>query len=313
SLDSNYGSTGLAGLYSSNSGGGVGSLNQNGTNLSLTIPVNISYSISLPGGGDGTLNITGSLQATANMPFLVVSVGAKAPVGVSQVQAIDMDGAPLFGFDPYSRALAGGVRTAVGDLTGDGVADIVTGPGPGVAAKVKIFSGVDGSAVGTGFFPYGTAMNLGINVAVGNVVDDAISPGNEIIVCAAGRKVKVFDEAGVLRAQFLPFGGYTGAVRMAVGDLDGSGLDEIVVARGAPVRVRTYGVSGSTASQVMPELAPTGVKGVPFVAVGNVLGSAGASIILGDGAGGQVHVFGNDGTLEQTLPEPYGAGFPPRV
>jgi hypothetical protein len=310
SLDTNFGSTGLTGLPSGNSGGGSGSLSQTGTNLTLTIPVNISYLVSLPGGGDATLNITGSLHATANVPFFVVSVGAKAPAGVSQVQAIDVDGAPRFsGFDPYSRALAGGVRTAVGDLTGDGIGDIVTGPGPGVAAKVKIFSGADGSAIGTGYFPYGPAMNLGINVAVGNVVDDALSPGNEIVVCAAGRKVKVFDETGVLRAQFLPFGAYTGAVRMAVGDVNGSGLDEIVVARGAPVRVRIYGVTGTTADQVMPQLAPTGVKGTPFLAVGNVMGGAGANIILGDGAGGRVQVFSSDGTLQQNLPAPYGSTF----
>jgi len=309
-LDSNYGSASLTGFANSNSFGLTGSLAKTGADLTLTIPVNISYSVYVPNLGYADLNIAGSLQATAKVPFFVTSVGAKAPAGVSQVQVFDVDGAPRFaGFDPYSRALAGGVRTGMGDLTGDGFADIVTGPGAGVAAKVKIFSGADGSAIGTGFFPYGTAFNQGINVAVGNVVDDSLSPGNEIIVSAAGRKVKVFDENGVLQSQFSPFGGYLGTVRLAVGNVNGSGLDEIVVTRGAPVRVRIYGITGSTASQVMPELAPAGVKGNPYVAVGNVLGGAGASIILGDAAGGQVHVFRNDGTLQQTLPGPYGGAF----
>jgi hypothetical protein len=309
-LDSNYGTASLTGFANSNSFGWTGSLAQTGTSLTLTIPVDINYSVYIPNFGYADLNIAGSLQATAKVPFFVVSVGGKAPVGVSQVQVFDVDGVPRFaGFDPYSRALAGGVRTAVGDLTGDGIPDIVAGPGLGVAAKVKLFSGADGAAVGAGFFPYGPAFNQGINVAVGNVVDDHISPGNEIIVSAAGRKIKVFDENGVLQSQFSPFGAYMGTVRLAVGNVNGTGLDEIVVTRGAPVRVRIYSITGSTASQVMPELAPAGVKGNPYVAVGNVLGSAGASIILGDAAGGQVRVFRNDGTLQQTLPGPYGGAF----
>lgn len=309
-LDSSYGSPALTGLSGNNSPGATGSLTAAGTSLALTIPVNISYTVPVGGGATATLNIVGTLQASSEVPFFVVSVGAKAPVGVSQVQAVDVDGAPRFaGFDPYSRALTGGVRVAVGDLTGDGVADIVTGPGPGVAAKVKVFSGADGTAVGAGFFPYGPAFIQGINVAVGDVVDDVLSPGNEIVVCAAGRKAKVFDESGILLTQFWPFGGYTGSVRMAVGDVNGSGLDEIVVTRGAPVQVRIYGVTGSTASQVMPQLAPAGVKGTPFIAVGSVLPGESASIILGDGAGGQVHVFGNDGSAKQTLPGPYGTTF----
>jgi hypothetical protein len=245
------------------------------------------------------------------VPFFVVSTGGKAPTGVNQVQAFNLDGTPRFpGFDPYSRALTGGVRVAVGDLTGDGVADIVTGPGPGVAAKVKVFDGKDGAAVGAGFFPYGTAFKQGIFVAVGNIVDDANSPGNEIVVSAAGRKVKISNNAGVLLTQFFPFGtAYKGAVRLAVCDVNGVGLDEIVVTRGGPVRVRTFGVTGLAVSQVMPQFIPAGVKGNPFVAVGNVLGSPGASIILGDGSGGQVRVFNSDGTLQQTLPAPYGTSF----
>src|SRR5262249_10169579 len=142
------------------------------------------FNFSLSGNGSGF---------TPDSPFFVVSVGGTVPTGVSQVQAFNRDGSPRFsGFDPYSRALTAGVRVAVVDLTGDGVADIVTGPGPGVPAKVKVFTGENGAAVGAGFFPYGSAFTQGVFVAVGNVIDDLLSPGNEIVVSAAGRNVKIF-------------------------------------------------------------------------------------------------------------------------
>jgi hypothetical protein len=315
------GSAGLTGSSASNEAGSASSLNLTGTTLTLTIPVTLSYTVPLSFGSSATLNVNGSLQATAivepdpEAPYFVVGIGGKAPAGVSQVQVFNADGTPrLAGFDPYSRAKATGVRVVVGDVTGDGVADIVTGPGPGVAARVKTFDGVDGSAVGGSFLPYGAAFVGGIGVAVGDVVADTDSPGNEIVVSAAGRPVKVYDETGKLLTKFSPFGaGYLGAVRLAVGDVVGGGLDEIVVTRGAPVQLRTFGITDLKAGQVMPKFSPVGVKGNPYIAVGRLTDSVSESIILGDASGGQVHVFNNNGSeqlsLVLTLTDPYGASF----
>jgi hypothetical protein len=58
----------------------------------------------------------------------------------------------FFAFDPSFR---GGIDVAAQDLNGDGVADIIAGPGPGVAPTVEAFGGATYAPLGTfdGFEP----------------------------------------------------------------------------------------------------------------------------------------------------------------
>ena len=44
-------------------------------------------------------------------------------------------------------AFTAGVRVAEADMTGDGVADIITASGPGVSSRVVVFDGVTGGVV----------------------------------------------------------------------------------------------------------------------------------------------------------------------
>ena len=62
------------------------------------------------------------------------------------------------GFYAYDSAFAGGVQVACRDLTGDGVAELVTGDGPGGSSHVRVWS-VTGGGLSelTGFFAYGPA------------------------------------------------------------------------------------------------------------------------------------------------------------
>jgi hypothetical protein len=57
------------------------------------------------------------------------------------------DGSVLYNFFAYDSQFFGGVRVAAGDVTGDGVSDIITGPGPGGGSHVRFFDGLTGLPV----------------------------------------------------------------------------------------------------------------------------------------------------------------------
>ncbi len=73
-------------------------------------------------------------------------------------------GALLLSFFAYDTAFAGGVRVAAGDVNGDGIMDIITGPGAGMAPQVRVFNGSTAAELES-FLAYGTALTTGIYVA----------------------------------------------------------------------------------------------------------------------------------------------------
>jgi len=48
---------------------------------------------------------------------------------------------------PYAPNFLGGTRVAIGDVTGDGVPDVVTSAGPGAGPHVRTFDGVTGQQI----------------------------------------------------------------------------------------------------------------------------------------------------------------------
>lgn len=135
---------------------------------------------------------------------------------------------------PYNTAFQGGVRVASGDVTGDGVDDVITSTGPGGGPHVKVFDGSTGETVRS-FFPYDASFQGGVNIAAGDVTGDGV---DDIITGAGGGSgghIKVFDGAtGAELLSFFAFPGTTaGATVTTVGDLDGDGHAEIVAGRTA--------------------------------------------------------------------------------
>src|SRR5262249_34599298 len=99
--------------------------------------------------------------------------------GAPRVVAYDVQtGALVANFFAYEPSFRGGINVSVGDVDGDGKADIVTGAGAGGAPRVVVFSGasvVTGAAnpaMLASFFAYDSSFRNGVNVAAGDVNGD---------------------------------------------------------------------------------------------------------------------------------------------
>jgi hypothetical protein len=210
---------------------------------------------------------------------------------VPQVRVIEPGGGERT-FLAYDPIFLGGVRIALGDVNGDGVRDIVTAPGPGGGPHIRIWNGVDLTEI-AGFLAYDQAFTGGVWVAVGDVDGD----GHADIVTGAGPgggpHVRIwsgatFAEIGGFFAYNPAFGG---GVRVATGDVDGDGREDIVTGPGpgGGPHVRVW--SGADLSELAGFFAydPAFGGGVS-VAAGDVDGDGLADIITGAGPGGGPHL-----------------------
>ncbi|MGH9268888.1 MAG: hypothetical protein ACRD0D_12030, partial [Acidimicrobiales bacterium] len=161
------------------------------------------------------------------------------PGGGPHVKVFDGNtGGELGGLLAYG-GFTGGVYVASGDLNGDRLADIITGPGPGGGPHVKAFSGLNGAEMRS-FFAYDAGFTGGVFVGGGDVTGD----GRADIIAGAGPgggpHVRVFDGASAAEARsFFAYDGGTAGVRVAGNPIGQAPLLEITGGPGEGTTVNT--------------------------------------------------------------------------
>jgi hypothetical protein len=241
---------------------------------------------------------TVEVQSTA-----IVAIGAGAGGG-PEVRVFDAPtNAVKMDFFPYDAHFHGGVRVAVGDVNGDGIPDIITGPGPGGGPEIKVFDGATG-AVLRDFMAFSPNFQDGVFVAAGDVEGSGRA---DIIVGAdagGGPEVAVFSGADghLVNAFFAYDPNFHGGVRVAAGDVTGSGRAEIITAPGAGggPDIRVFdGLNPGLVLRSFFAYDPHFGGGV-YVSAADVNGDGTAEIIAGAGPGGgpQISIFsGADDTV----------------
>jgi hypothetical protein len=211
---------------------------------------------------------------------------------------------PKTGFEKFSIPAArlfgdqftGGVRAVLGDVTGDGIPDVIVAPASG-APIVKIFDGVDGHFVRQ-FNPYPDLPKYtgGVELAVGDVNGDG---WNDIVVGPASSTVapvRAFDGTpsgvhGQIGTDFYPFGASNRiSLSLAVADQNvngGANNGQVVVAStvNGIATVRSFFlfrgqflfVPGSEFQPLGPTAGTT-----PRVATGDVNGDGRQDIIVSE-------------------------------
>ena len=226
------------------------------------------------------------------LPYPVIAVAPGEGAGL--VKLIDAEnGEPLLNLVPFEEAFRGGVRVALGDLSGDGYPEVITGAGGGGGPRVRIYDGKSGEQIPGplgNFYAYDPSFHGGIFVAAGDVTGDKIDDVVTTADVGGGPHVRVFDgKTGSEIASFFVFEeSFRGGASAAVKDVTGDGRAELILAAGPGGGPRIRVLDGVTFQTID---GPVGDfyafdhndRGGVNVAGGDVTGDGTPDIVAGQG------------------------------
>lgn len=207
--------------------------------------------------------------------FIVVSVVVgfgfflNSTQAATQVKTFDQAGALVQSLPLNEKALSSGAEIAVGDVDGDGEFEYILAPTTGPAS---IFVYSRSGALEHSFPVFDGKFTGGVNVTVGDLDADGIA---EIVVAAkagGGPQVEIYTGAGKRSTSFFAYRtSFRGGVDVAIGDINGDGVKEIVTASGyeSPGHVRAFSVTGRALSVSFFPFGDRADSGASL-AVGNV-------------------------------------------
>ncbi len=196
-------------------------------------------------------------------------------------------------FEAFPTAFKGGGYVAIGNILGDSKPEIVIGAGRGGGPHVRVFDS-QGNFTGYSFFPFSPDFRGGVDVALGDIDGDGKL---ELICSQAGDgqgwvKAYEVDAERTVLAEFMAYPPtFLGGARVATGDINGDGTDEILTASGmgSSGHIRAFDKTGRwTGFQLFPFEASH--KGGADVAAGNFYGGRKDQVIVTKATFGAAHV-----------------------
>ena len=275
---------------------------------------NTAVATVVPGTTDTDLTNNSATDGTTILPpppvkadqnevsFYGVGTGTGGP-GNAEVRF--PNGTIAYTVNPLGADGVTGVRIAVGDVTGDGVPDVVAGTGPGVLARFVVLDGVTKSIVRS-VQAFEDTFTGGTFVAVADVDGDGFADVAVSADVTGGSRVRVFSgKTGIQLADFLGIEdpAFRGGARVGFGDLNGDGTADLIVAAGfgGGPRVAIYdGLSVRTGKAPVKMAADffifeTALRDGAYVTAGDLNGDGFADLIAGGGPSGGPRVFAVDG------------------
>ena len=187
------------------------------------------------------INLTERILKDRQKKILVVPYSNGSP----EVKIFEPSGRLIKSFKISASDVKSGFSVISGDVDADRKEEVVIGSGVSQKPEVRIYD-QDGKLKKT-FLAYAASFLGGVKVASGDIDADG---KNEIITApgaGGGPQIRIFDENGNVKYQFFAFDkSFKGGASIAVGDVDGDGLDDIVVAvasKGAPL-VKVFDKTG---------------------------------------------------------------------
>ncbi len=265
--------------------------------------------VSAAGAGVNPADILPAALLAITLPDNAMFVTAAGPGGGPHVKVFKSSG--IKEFFAFGGGFIGGVRLATGDVTGDGVSDIITAAGPGGGPDVRVFDGVTLMQINGplgDFYAYPGNFTGGVYVAVADLDGDnraniITGPGQ-----GGGPNVRVFrsSDGAMIRNFYAYPGGFAGGVRVAAADVNGDGTPDIITSPGPgggpDVRVFDGTTNGMTIPGPLGDFYayPGNFTGGVYVAAADLDGDNRPDIITGPDAGGgpNVRVFrASDGAM----------------